>query len=511
MNQHPALTMLGVWVLCAAAFLILPFQLLDRQLAWQGIAVLVAFMGAFLLGAAMVPTTRQRPSVTPMSTVNPCKAERFLMLVATAAILFLLMDLQDKNPFDLAAASESRSESADALLKGETSSSSIWFQIAFLLYPASYVFMATHLLYAKRILLWKLGVFGFLPVVLATASMGGRMPIFYAALVAGLAWRERSKVGADGPSRADGISAGKVSPRQRPAPSPSAETTPCPTAGEGDAHTTDQWWIRRILVAFDRSRRVRHAAARVPLGCLPAGQPAPGSRRYQFSSSSCAPPPDKTRWLIKLLWLVLLGALFLYFVAVFSTRAAVVGGSAEMFAVAEDLWGIGFRGLFSDTIFSMLGDDLAYLTFIFSWYVVQGVVMCNYLFSWYDGPLQLGIYGVDLISAVMRRFDPQRVSDGFDSLLTLGTYGFFPSAWGSLYVDFGYFALVLCIAWGAFAALCYKRIVLQRRQDWLLVGPFVTIGVVCSTINTPLGFTNGFVTHVWLLVVFVIIHDKPRN
>lgn len=130
-------------------------------------------MGAFFLGAAIVPTAKQRSLAGPTTAVNASTAERLLMLAATAAIVLLLMDLQDKNPFDLAAASESRSESADALLKGDSSTSSIWFQMAFLLYPASYMLYATHVLYAQRVLVWKLGLFGFLPVVLATTEVWG--------------------------------------------------------------------------------------------------------------------------------------------------------------------------------------------------------------------------------------------------------------------------------------------------------------------------------------------------
>ena len=137
--------------------------------------------------------------------------------------------------------------------------------------------------------------------------------------------------------------------------------------------------------------------------------------------------------------------------------------------------------------------------------------MSNYLFAAYEGPLQMGIYGLDLMSALMRRLDPQRVAEGFDTLLTLGTYGFLPSAWGSMYVDFGFFATVFCAIWGLFTALCYRRIVIQRRKDWLLIGPFVSIGIFFSIINTPLGFTNGFVTHAWLLVAFMLLKRQQST
>ena len=32
---------------------------------------------------------------------------------------------------------------------------------------------------------------------------------------------------------------------------------------------------------------------------------------------------------------------------------------------------------------------------------------------------------------------------------------------------------------------------------------FVTMGILFSFINTPIGFANGLVTHLWLLVAFV--------
>jgi hypothetical protein len=341
------------------------------------------------------------------------------MAASGVATLFFILDAKDKNLFDLAVAYELRSETANALLKGEASNSSVWFQMAFLLYPAGYVYTAVHALFAPRVQGWKLIVFGMLPIALATVGMGGRVPIFYAVIVAWLALKERKKVG----------------------------------------HLSIQ--------------------------------------KGQVS--------NQRKWLVRLIWFVILAALFQYFAAVFMIRAAVAGGSMEMFEVAEQRWGVGFRGPMSGIIFAVFGEDVAYLIFIFVWYLVQGFVMSNYLFTAYDGPLQMGIYGLDLMSALMRRLDPQRVAEGFDSLLTLGTYGFLPSAWGSMYVDFGFFAIVFCAIWGAFTALCYRRIVVQRRTDWLLIGPFASIGIVFSIINTPLGFTNGFVTHAWLLVAFVLL------
>jgi hypothetical protein len=83
-------------------------------------------------------------------------------------------------------------------------------------------------------------------------------------------------------------------------------------------------------------------------------------------------------------------------------------------------------------------------------------------------------------------------------------------AWGSLFVDFGFAGLAVAVLWGVLCGLAWQRIVRQRRQDWLLVGPFVSLGILFSLINTPLGFTNGFITHLWLLGAFLMLRRRQR-
>lgn len=425
MNNHPAKTMLAVWGLCIAAFAILPFQLLERNLATKGAFIQALFMTAYLVGTVLVPTRRRASLIDPPVRIDAKSAEVWLMFASGLATALLLFDAIDKDIFDLAVAYDLRSSVADALLKGESSKSSIFFQIAFLLYPAGYVYIAVHTIYSRHLQVWMLLIFGFMPIALAAVVMGGRMPILYAVLVAWIAHEERKKIG-------------HINPRM----------------------------------------------------------PQKSNRR---------------KWIVRLAWLVALMVLFGYFATVFMVRAAAAGGSMAMFDVAEQRWGVGFHGPMSSAFFAFLGEDITYLFFIFLWYWIQGVVMSNYLLSAYDGPLQMGSYGVDLISGLMRRLDPQRLAEGFDFLLSLGTYGFFPSAWGSLYVDFGFFSIIFCTIWGAFTALCYRRIVVQHRMKWLLVGPFATIGIIFSIINTPLGFTNGFITHFWLLVAFMLLKRQGNN
>ena len=353
------------------------------------------------------------------------------MLASVLSTVFLTLDFWNKEIFDLASAFAQRNETANALLNAEASNSSIWFQIAFLLYPSGYVYSVVHALYAYRLKWWKLVVFGMLPVLLATIVMGGRTPIFLVAFLTWLALKERDKI-------------------------------------------------------YQRN-----------------------SHELKYSMRS--KPSRQRKWLYRFCWSVFLVILLKYFVDVFLVRAESIGGSIAMFDYAKQTWGVGFNGPLSGLIITFFGQEISYLIFIFAWYITQGFVMSTYLFSAYDGPLQMGIYGVDLVSALMRRFDPLRVADGFNSLFSLGTYGFLPSAWGSLYVDFGLFGIVFCVFWGYFAALCYRRIVLQRRADWFFLGPFTTIGIVLSIINTPFGFANGLVIYVWLYVAFLLLKREHHS
>lgn len=418
MITHPAKLMVFVWGASLLAFVFLPFQMVGNQLSIAGFATLALFLMAFFAGTAFAPN--RSPIVRPTLPVSARRAQHVLMAASVVTIVCIVMDLRDKNVFDLQLAYELRSASADALLYSDASISSAWFQVAFLTYPAAFVFSVVHCLYSPRLSVWRLLIFGVLPVGLTTLAMGGRFPILYGALVIVLAYRQRTR-------------------------SASADST------------------------------------------------------------SLIPISARTKWLFAGGGLLLLFAMVYYFAVVFMVRAQVAGGAEEMFAVAEDRWGVAFRGLLAGPMLAVMGPDATYLVFVSIWYAIQGVAMSNFIFSGYDGPSQFGVYGLDLVSAIMRRIDPERVAAGFDALLSLGTYGFLPSSFGSLFVDFGYLGIVACLIWGYLAALAYRRIARDRDQRWFMWGPFVSLGIAFSIINTPLGFTNGLVTHLWAMLAFLLL------
>jgi hypothetical protein len=95
-----------------------------------------------------------------------------------------------------------------------------------------------------------------------------------------------------------------------------------------------------------------------------------------------------------------------------------------MLQIVAHQWGVTFSGPGADFMIAAFGAVTTYIIFVFVWYLVQGVVMANSLFVSYQGDALWGVYGLDLLSAVVRRLDPEGVADSFNYLLALDTYGF---------------------------------------------------------------------------------------
>ena len=200
-----------------------------------------------------------------------------------------------------------------------------------------------------------------------------------------------------------------------------------------------------------------------------------------------------------------------YFVQVFIARAEGAGGIESIFGDIGLYWGVSFNGHFANLYYSMFGAEGTYMIFVFSWYWIQGIVMSNQIFTDYNGPMLLGTYGVDLVSAAMRRINGEFVADGFDRLLRMNVYGFVPSAFGSLYVDFKFFGLIPCFAWGWLTGVVYRNVKAGLDLRWLLLVPFVSVGIVMSLNNTPIGLSNGLMLHAWLLTAFFLARRTVRQ
>lgn len=200
---------------------------------------------------------------------------------------------------------------------------------------------------------------------------------------------------------------------------------------------------------------------------------------------------------------------FKYFINVFIIRAEVVGGPEAMLKIAASRWGVTFGGPLAEAMIAFLGPATTYLIFVFVWYLIQGAVISNSLFMSYQSEPMMGVYGIELLTAVVRRIDPAGVSQGFNYLLNLDTYGFLPSAFGTLYVDFLFGGLIIAFVWGWLCGVVYRNIRCGTDPRWFIFSPFITLGIIFSLVNTPLSFSNGFVTHFWLVLIFLLIR-RPQ-
>lgn len=418
----PNKLMFRIWTFCSFLWFFLPFQLLKTDFSNFGFVVLIAFILFFILGGQLA--NKSKMSSFKNYSYDVKFSLSIIALISIIATVFLIFESQGKLTISLADAYISRSNAAQGLLYGDVSNSSIYFKVAFLTYPAGYVYLALGILFLKKINFFKLTLFGLLPISLSAFAMGGRVQLFYAILVIFLSLSLRKK-----------------------------------------------YW--EIL----------------------------GVEKL-----------NKFRWTIKKMFIALI--LFttlivtsIYFVNVFFARAESVGGSEGMFKVAETIWGIGFRGALSNFLFEIFSIDIIFIVFMFSWYLSQGLVMSNIIFEGYDGPLQLGVYGVEIISAIVRRFDGTIIYNNFQSLMDLGTYGFLPSAFGSLFIDFHFFGLIISFLWGWWSTKVYRKTINLSVKSMLLY-PFMIIGIILSIINTPIGMTNGLITFFWLFTAYFFIKKQ---
>jgi hypothetical protein len=199
-----------------------------------------------------------------------------------------------------------------------------------------------------------------------------------------------------------------------------------------------------------------------------------------------------------------------YFATVFFVRAGDAGAQG-MLDLTGDTWGVMFDGPTAEAMKSTLGVGTTYLIFVFVWYLVQGIVIANVLFTSYADSPHLGIYGVELVTALFRRIDGNFVAMRFLSLDSLNVVGFLPSAFGSLFVDVLYFAFPIIALWGYLTGMVYNKTRRSADARWALAAPFVIQGIVFSLLNTPIGLTNGLVSHSWMILMFIMAKQHTRT
>ena len=198
----------------------------------------------------------------------------------------------------------------------------------------------------------------------------------------------------------------------------------------------------------------------------------------------------------------------IYFLEVFFQRAEALGGPVSLLSTTGENWGVNYEPEAYENFTYYIGQSGAFIIFLLAWYLTQGIIISLTIFSNYDEVAMFGVYGVDLLSAVARRLDPDWTSGAFGSLLNMNVYGFYPSALGSLYIDFKLFGLFFCFLWGWFCGLVFLRYKYPRDYRWHLIAPFMIFGIIMSLVNTPVGYSNGIVTYFWLFIAFGLLRQK---
>src|SRR4051812_16161527 len=125
MNSHPSRLMLRTWIICALAFIVLPFQLVDRDVTVYGFAILALFILVFCSASYLGGRPAQQQPFSDPSVIDWKRADYLLRLAATIALVALLFDASRRNVFDLAATYSDRSDRAQDILVGDASGSGL--------------------------------------------------------------------------------------------------------------------------------------------------------------------------------------------------------------------------------------------------------------------------------------------------------------------------------------------------------------------------------------------------
>lgn len=119
-----------------------------------------------------------------------------------------------------------------------------------------------------------------------------------------------------------------------------------------------------------------------------------------------------------------------------------------------------------------------------------------------------GAYEVGVVSPILRVFFPQ--SGLLDSMATqlkaADIFGFFPSAWGAAYIDFGVAgAMIYILIWGFAAGWSNSG----TRHSTLTLPPllltFILTSILLSPVQGPLGITNSAMVLCSLVIVGIAI------
>ena len=226
------------------------------------------------------------------------------------------------------------------------------------------------------------------------------------------------------------------------------------------------------------------------------------------------------RWLpssapLKIGLLVLFAAFIAYSSLIWTVRINVSGLTIDAFLThAEAVWGVRpseFLIFLSDWLHR---PDLLQSVMSSFFYFTQNLsVTERILESRHDIVPLLGGYQIDLVAAVLRTFPEgaEFLARGNQVLLDANIYGFFAGAWGSLFIDMGYWCFIGTLIWGYLAGRAYRR--LKRGAGLAAETTYVfwIYSILISFVSTPFGFSNSLMTFLWFVAFRIMLSVSLRN
>ena len=214
-------------------------------------------------------------------------------------------------------------------------------------------------------------------------------------------------------------------------------------------------------------------------------------------------------WLPKSLFLkagisILLLVFLIYSSTIWLVRSEESGmGVDDFLAHAEDYWGVRpSKGLL--WLSEWLGQPELKQSVLGSvFYVTQSLSITERILnSKAELSVLMGGYHIDLVAALMRALPggANFLGDGYKKLLEADVYGFFAGAWGALFIDFGYFSILITLIWGYVAGRSWWR--LKNRANFSAQTNYVfwVYTILISFVSPPFGFSNSFMIFVWFFI-----------
>lgn len=179
-------------------------------------------------------------------------------------------------------------------------------------------------------------------------------------------------------------------------------------------------------------------------------------------------------------------------------------------AVMRDSWHAQPRGYVLSAVDSQLVPESSIRSILSNYfYLTHGVRTLDTVWQARENLTPVwGVYEVGILSPLLRVFFPenQTLSLMSSQLRSAEIYGFFPSAWGAAYIDFGTLgATIYIILWGLVAGLGFRGGRVSTLTTPPLILTFIFSSIALSPLQGPLGIANSALVLVSMLIVGLAI------